>query len=461
MKRMAVFYMFLWMGIMGVKAQGYHYDNFETATQAVENMCVGWNIGNTMESNSGDTLNMWIEHWTDRTPAAYEKAWGQPVIAPELIKLFKNAGFNALRLPVTWYPHMEAKFNFSTWENSYWYPSQDGIGTKVNATWMKRVHEVVDYIIDEGMYCILNVHHDTGDSNTAWLRADENVYAKQKDRFEALWTQIAEEFRDYGDHLLFEGYNEMLDSYGSWCFASFATSSRYNASVATSAYNAINGYAQSFVNAVRATGGNNLYRNLIVNTYGACNGSGTWNSHLLDPLKQMKLPTDEVQGHIAFEVHCYPDISNLSTAKSELNTTIRNLKTYLVAKGAPVIIGEWGASNGDAYSNNRSNMLNFAKYFVQQTKVNGMGAFYWMGLCDGDNRSVPQFNQQDLVDAIITGYYGDGGYDNGVKHVVITETAERHYYDINGRRISQPIPGQVVVLHTNDANGSVKIIKKR
>ncbi|MBR5061579.1 MAG: glycoside hydrolase family 5 protein [Prevotella sp.] len=455
MKRMAVFYMFLWMGIMAASA------DFETATQAVGNMRVGWNIGNTMDSNSGDTLNMWIEHWTDRTPTAYEKAWGQQEITPELIRLFKNAGFNAIRLPVTWYPHMEAKFNFSTWENSYWYPSRDDIGTKVDATWMRRVHEVVDYIIDEGMYCILNVHHDTGDSNTAWLRADENVYAKQKDRFEALWTQIAEEFRDYGDHLLFEGYNEMLDSYGSWCFASFATSSRYDAPVATSAYNAINGYAQSFVNAVRSTGGNNRYRNLIVNTYGACDGRGTWNSHLLDPLKQMKLPTDQVQGHIAFEIHSYLDISNLSSAKSELNTAINNFKTYLVAKGAPVIIGEWGASNGEAYNNNRNNLLNFAKYFVQQTKANNIATFYWMGLCDGENRSVPQFNQQDLVDAIITGYYGDGGYDSGVDPTVMSETVGNQFYDINGRRISQPLPGQVVIQHANGAKGSVKVIKRR
>lgn len=442
MKKATFFVMFLWMGIMSAKAQTHHYDvnndgevnvtdailvinhilgktndgeDFETATQAVENMRVGWNVGNTMECNSGDTLNMWIEHWSDRTPAAYETAWGQKVITPELIRLFKNAGFNAIRLPVTWYPHMEAKFNFSTWENSIWYPYQDNIGTKVDEEWMRRVHEVVDYIIDEGMYCILNVHHDTGESNTAWLRADEGVYRQQKARFEALWTQIAEEFRNYGDHLLFEGYNEMLDPYGSWCFASFATSGSYNASVASSAYNAINSYAQSFVDVVRATGGNNRYRNLIVNTYGACDGHGTWNSHLLDPLKQMKLPTDQVQGHIVFEVHSYPDISNLSAAKSELDNTINNLKTYLVAKGAPVIFGEWGASDGEAYNNNRSNLLGFAKYFVQQTKANGMGAFYWMGLCDGDNRSIPQFNQQDLVNAIITGYYGEGGYSQGAK----------------------------------------------
>ena len=76
--------------------------SFETATEAVKNMKVGWNLGNTLDSNSGDVNNMWIEAWTGRTPSDYEKAWGQPVTKPELIKMFKDAGFNAIRIPVTW-----------------------------------------------------------------------------------------------------------------------------------------------------------------------------------------------------------------------------------------------------------------------------------------------------------------------------------------------------------------------
>ena len=151
------------------------------------------------------------------------------------------------------------------------------------------------------------------------------VYNKEKARFEEIWRQIAEEFKDYDHHLLFEGYNEMLDSYGSWCFASFATSSGYNASVASSAYQAINSYAQSFVNAVRSTGGNNAQRNLIVNTYGACCGSGTWNSHLTDPLTQMVLPTDDASNHLLFEVHSYLDVKNLNTAKSDFNQMLKRL----------------------------------------------------------------------------------------------------------------------------------------
>ena len=406
--------------------------DFETATTAVANMRVGWNLGNTLDSNSGDVNNMWIEKWTSRTPLDYEKAWGQPVTKPELMKMMKEAGFNAIRVPVTWWPHMEAKFNLN---GTTWDKANDDIGTKIQEAWMKRVHEVVDYVISQGMYCILNIHHDTGAGNTAWLKASENDYAQQKERFKAVWKQIAEEFKDYDEHLLFEGYNEMLDPYDSWCFASFGTSSRYDASVAASAYKAINSFAQSFVDVVRSTGGNNAQRNLIVCTYGACNGSGTWSPYLQDPLKQMKLPTDNVSNHIIFEVHSYIDVKNLSSAKSEVNQIIRDVKSNLASKGAPVIFGEWGTNTDKGYENYRSNMLAFARYFVEQAKANNMGTFYWMGLSDGDHRSVPEFNEEDLKDAIIKGYYGDEGY-SAIRLPKDQESLVAiGYYNLQGHRL--------------------------
>jgi hypothetical protein len=421
---------------------------FETATEAVKNMTVGWNLGNTLDSNSGDTLNMWIEHWTARTPSDYEKAWGQPVTKASLMKMFKDAGFNAIRVPVTWYPHMEAKFKFTSNDNSNWYPSRDDIGTKVDAAWMRRVKQVVDYVINAGMYCILNVHHDTGASNTAWLVASEADYEKQHERYEALWKQIAEIFRDYDEHLLFESYNEMLDTEDSWCFASFGAQGNYNATIARSAYNGINSYAQTFVNTVRATGGNNAQRNLVINTYGACDGNGNWSSHLQDPLKEMKLPEDEVLNHLIFEVHSYPDIKNLSSAKSTLNTTISNLKKNLASKGAPVIFGEWGTSTDKAYEQYRSNMLSFYRYFIEQTKKAGIGTFHWMGLSDGDHRSVPEFNQADLVEAIIKGYYGEDGYISGIENFTPSPSqkgvgsieGDEGVYDLSGRRVCSFTP---------------------
>ena len=455
MKKKTMIFALLAVCSMAVQA-----DDFETATSAVANMRVGWNLGNTLESNSGDVNNMWIEAWTNRKPTDYETAWGQPVTKPELMKMFKEAGFNAIRVPVTWYPHMEATFNSVRWDNSKqaltpWDMANDDIGTNIQEEWMKRVHEVVDYVISQDMYCILNVHHDTGASSTAWLVADESVYAAQKVRFEEIWRQIAEEFKDYGEHLLFEAYNEMLDSYDSWCFASFAAPSNYNASVANSAYNAINSYAQSFVNAVRATGGNNVQRNLIVNTYGACSGSGTWNAHLQDPLTKMQLPTDNVSGHLIFEIHSYLDVKNLNSAKNEVNQMIRDAKNNLASKGAPIIFGEWGTSTDNGYNSYRSNMLAFARYFVEQTKANNMGTFYWMGLSDGAHRSVPEFNEADLKDAIIKGYYGEGGYSGISSEEMSESTTATAYYDLQGHRLDAPRRGINIV---KMSNGSVRKI---
>lgn len=448
MIRISIFSAMIVLSGISVLAQ-----TMETADEAVANIRLGWNLGNTLDSNSGDVNNMWIETWSQRQTSDYETAWGQPVTKPELFKLFKDAGFNAIRVPVTWYPHMEAKFDGGL----KWDPLADPIGTKIQADWMNRVHEIVDYVISQDMYCILNIHHDTGAATTCWLVAEEEGYAQQKDRFEAVWTQIADEFKDYDSHLLFEGYNEMLDPYDSWCFSSFATPGRYDAEVASSAYNAINSYAQSFVDAVRATGGNNASRNLIVSTYGACSGEGSWNSHLLDPLKELKLPEDSTDGHLIFEVHSYPKIADgLNNAKRSVSSMMDAVNTHLASKGAPVIFGEWGTIDGDDYQNRRADMLEFARDFVAQAKSHGFPTFYWMGLSDGEHRSVPEFNQQDLVDAIVKGYYGEGGY-NGVNVIVPENQEEKEYYDLFGNRHQSPVDG-INIIRMGD--GSVRKIMK-
>jgi aryl-phospho-beta-D-glucosidase BglC (GH1 family) len=263
--------------------------DFETAAEAVKKMGLGWNLGNTLDAYNQSVTDVTSVSYWGQQDLSSETCWGQYVTKPALMKMMKDAGFGAIRVPVTWYNHTDMDGN-------------------VDPAWMARVHEVVDYVIGQGMYCIINVHHDTGADGSgfkSWIKADEANYTQNKTRYERLWKQIAEEFKDYGPLLLFEGYNEMLDRLNSWCYASFAAPGQYNASVATSAYNAINSYAQSFVTTVRATGGNNAQRNLIVNTYAAANGYGAWSTHLPEPLTKLNKPEGE-SNHIAFEVHAYP-----------------------------------------------------------------------------------------------------------------------------------------------------------
>ena len=392
-KRVNTFFALLLMCGMHLQAQ-----EFETAIQAVKNMGVGWNLGNTLEANNQTNHDFTKDNYWGQQGLESETCWGQSKTKPELIKMMKDAGFGAIRVPVTWYNHMD----------------KDG---KVNAEWMKRVHEVVDYVINQGLYCIVNVHHDTGadkDSFKSWIKADEANYEQNKTKYENLWQQIAEEFKDYDEHLLFESYNEMLDKLSSWCFASYASTNKYDATVATSAYNAINSYAQSFVTTVRTTGGNNATRNLVVNTYAACCGSGTWNSHLKEPLSKFTIPTDQIENHLIVQVHNYPDLEKgISNVKNEIDDMVAAWDTYIISKGVPMILGEWGTANVDEgdgktdYDVRRDVMFEFVDYMIKACKEKNVATFYWMGLSDGAYRSLPAFNQPDLAERIAKAYHGN------------------------------------------------------
>lgn len=389
--RKAVAYLFLILGVLSCTPRGGQLEGgsevenpepeqppvFETSYDAVANMGVGWNLGNTLDS-------WWVDDTDGRDWKRWETGWGQPVTGPELMVMMKNAGFGAIRVPVTWSPHMD----------------KDG---NVYEEWMNRVNQIVDYVLDAGMYCIINVHHDTGSDSKVWLVASEEDYARERDLYEGLWRQIAERFKDYDHRLLFESYNEMLDEYGSWCFASM--NKGYDQESADESYKAINSYAQSFVDAVRSTGGNNAVRNLIVNTYGACNGSGNWNPHLKDPLRFMALPSDKAEDHLIFQVHAYPLIDDIPSMEAEVEDMFRSLDLYLAVQGAPVIIGEWGT-----FSENPSqeNLLHFADFFVRRAKDYGFGTFYWMTLSDGFARSVPAFSTPELAKTIVEAWHGEG-----------------------------------------------------
>ena len=335
--------------------------DFETAKDAVKNMGVGWNLGNTLDA--ADASKTWT------TTAQHETCWGQPVTKPELMKMMKDAGFGAIRVPVTWYQEMD----------------KDG---KVNDAWMNRVKEVVDYVIDNGMYCIINVHHDTGDGKQ-WLHASTTNYDTNKAKYEYLWKQIAEKFKDYGQKLLFEAYNEMLDDNNKW-----------NEPASDDGYKAINSYAKSFVTTVRNTGGNNKDRNLVVNDYSA---SSTPNA-----MKALDLP--EESGHIIFQLHSYPNWKSESNAKAEIDNLINNIKSNLLNR-APVIIGEYATfttwpADLDYYATDRKVALYAMDYLIKKTKEAGIGTFYWMGLSDGVNRTLPAFHQADLAQTLIKAYYG-------------------------------------------------------
>lgn len=332
---------------------------WETATEAVANMNVGLNIGNSL-----DSYGSWI---SGSTPEDFETAWGNSVITRQLVQTMRQAGFKAVRLPVTWFQHLDAD-------------------NRVDEAWMARVEEVVNYILDEDMYCILNVHHDCGASEEAWLLADLANYESISTRFAVLWQQIAIRFADYGEKLLFEGYNEMLDANRTWT------------STDTDGYQAHNQLAQLFVNTVRATGGNNAVRNLILCTYSADPGSPTINNFIV--------PDDSVLSHLLVEVHVYAPGSFTSPAEGstppawadahaqELLQVFSGLENRFTAKGIPLIIGEWGAQ-GNSTDGERAK---YAACFMQEARRQGIASFYWFDLLD---RTTYEWKYPAVRDAIL------------------------------------------------------------
>ena len=148
----------------------------KTAIETVNDMGLGWNLGNTF-----DCFGTWKKI---ETPDDQITMWGNSVPTEEMVVTIKKYGFNTVRFPVTWMHFMDDKNN-------------------VSSQWMSRVKEVVDWIINAGMYCILNVHHDGVSGN--WLSAGTTA----KSKYIYLWKQIANEFKSYGDHLVFESMNEV------------------------------------------------------------------------------------------------------------------------------------------------------------------------------------------------------------------------------------------------------------
>jgi rhamnogalacturonan endolyase len=346
-----------------------HPDNeFETAAEAVKNMKVGYCLGNTLDAFS----DSWIgetHSWQE-----YETVWGNPITKPEFMKMIRKAGFNAVRVSVTWFPHMDAN-------------------GKVDETWMKRVHEIVDYVIDQGMYCILNSHHDTSHKD-AWLWADDSYY-KIQEQYQGLWSQIATEFKDYDEHLMFAGWNEILERQE--VFGGESYKDRYKV---------LNQINQDFVDAVRSSGGNNVFRNLVVGPY------YNWSvyegdelpQHYIDSFQSLIVPNDINPGHILFEVHAYLKTSDPQVNKV-LDRTIQDMNTYLASKKVPIVIGEWGPANK---YDNPPQVDAFAHYFMEQTRTNNIATFAWNGpLSYGEYRNLPAFEEPSYIKAIMKGYYGD------------------------------------------------------
>ena len=303
------------------------------AAALVEDIVFGWNLGNSLDSYSGTELGK-------NEGLSSETAWGNPKTTQELIDLVRDSGVNAVRVPVTWYNHMDSDY-------------------VIDEEWMDRVQEVVDYVIHDDLYCIINVHHDTGANG--WLRASDMNLEENKAMFAAIWEQVSARFADYDEHLIFEGFNEILNDANEWVNPD------------SRAVEIVNELNQLFVDTVRGSGGNNAGRVLIVNTY--CAGG---NSQVT---RGFVLPNDSAEDSLVVEAHIYqpyyftaeefPEVTTWS--KDTINSYLRNMYASFVQKGIPVIVGEFGCAD----KGNAEERLAWAKYYMETCREYGIKCFWW------------------------------------------------------------------------------------
>lgn len=347
-----------------------------SATELAAKIRLGWNLGNALEATGGET------------------GWHNPMVTPEMIDLVHRSGFNAIRIPCSWNQHVE-----------------DQTTAKIKASWLARVREVVTYCTDRDMYVVLNIHWDGGwlENHCTPERQEEN-----NARLKAFWEQIATALRDFDEHLIFAGSNEP--------------------NVENEVQMAVlDSYHQTFVNAVRSTGGKNHYRVLVIQ------GPST------DIMKTRKLmtrmPDDKVKDRLMAEIHYYTPWNFCGLTRDEswgkmfyywgkdfhsatdpgrnatwgeeeaVDTLFAHMKAQFVDRGIPVIMGEYSVSRrsgleGEALERHLASRAWWLEYTTRKAIENGIIPFYWdnggtgrNGCALFDRKNLTVFDQQAL-DAI-------------------------------------------------------------
>ena len=340
-----------------------------TAEEIVEHIKIGWNLGNTL-----DPVNLfWLP--ANAGISQFETAWGNPVTTQTTIDIVKNAGFNAIRIPVSWSKAVDDQFN-------------------IRSDWMERVIQVVNYGVNNDMFIIINTHHD----ESIFKFMDEDMEESMA-AFQRIWEKIAFAFMDYDIKLMFEGLNEPR---------TIGSTSEWNGGTPEEHRN-LNIMNQLFVDTVRASGGNNEKRILLVPTYAASATAEAMNALIIpdDPLNSVN--------KIIVSIHAYEPYNFALNENSPVNTwsrinssdtwpiieRVNRMYDMFVSRGIPVILGELGTMNKD----NEDARAQWAEYYIDYAKSRGIKCFWWD---DGGNflllnRRAGIFAYPKIVEALIRG----------------------------------------------------------
>lgn len=358
-----------------------------TATELVSRIRIGWCLGNTLEAHKGLNGFPWLGGgvYANTTVAELETAWGNPITTKDNIDAVYNAGFNAIRIPVTWFKVADSKLN-------------------IREDWMFRVAEIVDYAMSNDMYVFLDTHHEE-----YIFKLDNLNIEESKRSLVRIWEQIAYTFKNYNERLIFEGLSEprTLGGLAEW---SGGTEEEHNN---------LNILNQIFVDTIRNTGGNNARRVIMIPTYAA--------SSVEIAQRALIIPTDIVANKIIVSLHIYnPWYFALSTNHRATDIWDKNnpedtrpiitpldlAHDLFVKRGIPVIISETGAID----RNNDESRAKWSEFFILQAYKRGIPCFWWdsgtfeatkpygssgnqvLGLL---NRRTSQFAHPKIIDALM------------------------------------------------------------
>lgn len=310
----------------------------QTAISLVTDMKYGWNLGNTFDAYVDPTTNI-----------DYETSWNQPKTTQAMINGIKTAGLNTIRIPVSWHNHVNAAFT-------------------VDTAWIERVQQVVDWAIAADLYVIINIHHDNAKS---WYFPDDAHAQRTQAYVKRIWKQIGMRFRNYDEHLIFEFLNEprIVGYSNEWNW------NDNDATVVEAAEN-INILNQLALDTIRATGGNNDKRFVMITPYVA----SPWAAMS----SKFKVPTDSAGDKMILSVHAYtpydfamqsPGVTTFTqSGKDAIDSFMSSLNTkFVTGMGIPVVIGEYGATN----KNNLSERVVYFTYYVTKAHSYGMCPIVW------------------------------------------------------------------------------------
>ncbi|MBR6852660.1 MAG: glycoside hydrolase family 5 protein [Prevotella sp.] len=424
------------------------------AIEIAPKMYPGWNLGNTLEGGGTDNV------YTNNGGLGAEKAWQGTTTTQAIIDFVAAQGFKSVRIPASWVMgHII-----------------DADELTIDPVWMNRVKEIVDYCINDGLYVVLNDHWDGG-----WIQGtfkkdiSEPTVAANCEKMKKLWTQIAEAFKDYDEHLLFAGLNEPEAE-------------------KEDQIKVLMTYEQAFIDAVRATGGNNASRTLVVQ---GPNTSIELSSQYVD----MSKFEDTTSKALMIEVHYYspPQFTGVwegpngdepyyfwgaanhvpSGTYKKYNCTwgeeayvreqFQMMKEAFVDKGYPVILGEYGANwreftNNSIQKKHDASLWLFHKTINEEAIKRGIIPYVWDinnpnrygtgGIMCIIDRSKPSVFDTNSLDGIMAGVEAAqwGGPTSGIKKVLTDQSKQQATYNLMGRRVPSNTKGLVIV-------GGKKVIK--